>query len=107
MKSKTKKIIIVALAVAAIAVILWITLRGSKKTANGIINRLKTSWSIKKAIKSHLDQAKVEQDINANAAENNMTYEQALALTAAYYLVNDGTVSDATWNEWADQVRAM
>lgn len=106
MKPKTKKILIITAAVVVIAAILWFAMRGSKKTAVGIINRLNASASIKKAIKSHLAQAQAEQDINANAANAGMTYEQALALTAAYYLVPD-TVSETTWQEWAAQVRTM
>ena len=107
MKPRTKKIIIIVAAVAAVAAILYFTMRGSKKTAEGIINRLNASRDIKKAIKSHLAQAAVEQDINANAAANGINYEQALALSAAYYLVNEGKVSDATWQQWKAQVKAM
>lgn len=103
----TKKILIIAAAVAVIAAILWFTLRGSKKTAKGMINRLNTSSDIKKQIKGYLAQAQLEQDINANAQVNNCNYEQALALSAAYYLVNNGTVEDATWQQWKAQILAM
>lgn len=107
MKPTTKKTLIIVAAVVAIAVILWFVLRGSKNTAEGIINRLNASRKEKQAIKGYLAQAKAEQDINANAAANGMNYQQALALTAAYYLVTDGSVSDATWQQWKLQVLAM
>lgn len=107
MKAKTKKILIIAAAVLAVAVILWLVLRGSKNTAEGIINRLDASRDIKKAIKGYLAQAASEQDVNDNAAANGINYEQALVLTAAYYLVTDGTVSDTMWQQWKAQVKAM
>lgn len=107
MSSKTKKTLIIMAAVVAVAVILWLVIRGSKNTAEGIINRLNAPRSVKQAIKSYLAQAKAEQDINVNAANNGMNYQQALALTAAYYLVTNGTVSDATWQQWKAQVLAM
>lgn len=107
MKPKTKKTLIIVAAVLVIAAIIYFTLRGSKKTAKGMINRLNVSSDIKKTILSHLEQAKTEQDINANAAANGCSYEQALALSAAYYLVNDGTVSDATWQQWKAEILTM
>ena len=66
------------------------------------------SSDIKREIKSHLAQASAEQDVNANAAANGMSYEQALALTAAYYLVDSYPgVTVATWEDWKAQVKAM
>lgn len=107
MKEKTKKTLIIVAAVLVVAAILYFMFRGSKNTAKGMINRLNVSPSIKKAIISHLEQAKAEQDINANAAANGCSYEQALALSAAYYLVDDGTVDDATWQNWKVEILTM
>lgn len=109
MKPKSKKTIIIVLAIAIIATIIYFAfLRKAKAgTAEGYIDRLDVSRNIKNAIKSHIEQAKTSQDINANAVANGMNYEQALALSAAYYLVNDGTVDDATWQGWKAQILAM
>lgn len=109
MKPKTKKTFIIMAAVAAVvAIIYFMFFRKAKAgTAEGYIDRLNVGLSTRKAIKSHLDQALAEQDINANAAANGCTYEQALALSAAYYLVNDGTVDDATWQNWKAQILSM
>ena len=108
MKPTTKKILIIVAVVAVVATILWFVLRGSKNTAKGMINRLNVSSNIKREILSHLAQAKAEQDINANATRNNCTYEQALALTAAYYLVNNyPEVTDATWQQWKAEILTM
>lgn len=109
MTQKTKKtMIIVAAFVAVAAIVYFVFFRKAKAgTAEGYIDRLNASWSVKRAIKSHLTQAATSQDINANASANNMSYNQALALTAAYYLVNDGTVDDATWQDWKLQVLSM
>ena len=109
MKPKTKKTIIIVLAIAIIATIVYFAFFGKAKagTAEGYIDRLDASRSIKKAIKSYLAKAKADQDINANATANGCNYEQALALSAAYYLVNDKTVDDATWQMWKAQILAM
>lgn len=109
MKPKTKKTIIVMLAIAAVAVIVYFAFFRKAKagTAEGYIDRLSAGNDIKKAIKSHLSQAALD-DINANMALNpGLNYEQTLALTAAYYLVNDHTVDDATWQQWKAEIAAM
>lgn len=110
MKPSTKKTIIVLAAIAAIIAVVYFLFFNKAKagTAEGYIDRLQgVSRALKNAIKGNIERAKTEQDITANAASNAMNYEQALALSAAYYLVNDGTVDDATWQQWAAQVRAM
>ena len=110
MKPSTKKTIIVLAAIAAIVAVVYFLFFNKAKagTAEGYLDRLQgVSRALKNAIKGNIERAKTEQDITANAASNAMNYEQALALSAAYYLVNDGTVDDATWQQWAAQVRAM
>ena len=107
MKPSTKKTLIIVAALLAVAAIIYYTMRGSKKTAKEMINRLSTTSDIKKAIIANLEKAKAEQDINANAAANGCNYEQALALSAAYYLVDDGTVTDATWQQWKAEILSM
>ena len=109
MKPKTKKTTIIVAAVAVIAAVAYFAFFRKAKagTAAGYIDRLNAPTKTKKAIKSHLQQAAAEQDINANAKANGMNYEQALALTAAYYLVTDGAADDATWQDWKAQVLAM
>lgn len=107
MKPKTKKIIIIAVAVIAVAFVLWLLLRKAPKgTAEGYIDRLNTTAANRRAIKGYLQKAALEQDIAANAEANGLNQEQALALTAAYYLVPD-TVDDATWQRWKQQIKAM
>lgn len=109
MKPETKKTIIVMLAVAAVAVIVYFAFFRKAKagTAEGYIDRLSINSDMKRAIKSHLEEA-AQQDMNANMALNpGLNYEQALALTAAYFLVGAGIVDDATWQQWKAQVKAM
>ena len=108
MKPATKKTLIIMTAIAIVAAIVYFAFFRKAKagTAEGYIDRLNVSNDIKKAIKSHLVEA-ARQDIAANAAANGINYEQALALTAAYFLVNDGTVDDATWQTWKAQIRTM
>ena len=109
MKPKTKKTMIIVAAVLAIAAIVYFVFFSKAKagTAAGYIDRLDVSRQVKRTIKSYLSKALAEQDINANMAANpGLNYEQALALSAAYYLVPD-TVSDAVWQDWKAQVMAM
>lgn len=108
MNPKTKKIIIIV-AVVLVAIVLWAVLlrKAPKGTAEGYIDRLNTTAANRRAIKGYLQQAALEQDIAANATANGINQEQALALTAAYYLVNNGTVDDATWQLWKQQIKAM
>lgn len=109
MKPATKKTIIIMAAIAIIAAIVYFVFFRKAKagTAEGYIDRLNVSSDIKKAIKSYIEKAKAEQNINTNAANSGINYEQALALSAAYYLVNNGTVDDATWQQWSTQIRNM
>lgn len=109
MKPRTKKILIITAAVVVIAVVIYLIVnrKAEKGTAEGYIDRLNTTRSIKSSIKGYLTKAQTEQDIAAYAASAGINYEQALALTAAYYLVNDGTVDDATWQDWKAQIKAM
>lgn len=109
MKPKTKKTLIIVLAVAVVAVIVYFAFFRKAKagTAEGYIDRLSVDRSTRQAIKSHLTDA-LAQDMSTNMAANpGLNYEQALALTAAYYLVNDNTVSDATWQQWKAEIAAM
>lgn len=109
MKPKTKKILIVVATIAVIVAVVYFTSfrKAAAGTAEGYIDRLDADRSTKKAIKSYLQQAALSQDINSNATANGLNYEQALALTAAYYLVQNGTVDDATWQSWKAQIKAM
>ena len=107
--NKGGQALIIVLAIVAVAVIIYLAFFRKAKagTAEGYIDRLDVSSDIKKTIKGYLFQAQAEQDINANMAANpGLNYEQALALTAAYYLV-PGTVDDATWQRWKEQIKAM
>ena len=108
MKPKTKKILIITVAVVLVAVIIWaVTRKGKKGTAEGYIDRIDTTAANRRAIKGYLERARMEQDINQNAADNGISYEKALALSAAYYLVQDGTIPLLTWYDWKEQVKAM
>lgn len=109
MKPKAKKIIIIAAAIAVVAAIAWLAFfrKAPEGTAEGYIDRLKdVDRATKRSIKSYLEKAKLEQNIEANATANGVNYEQALALAAAYYLV-PGTIDDATWQAWKAQIKAM
>lgn len=104
MKPKTKKILIIAAAVAIAALFLWLVFR--KKSAEYYIDHLDTTAENKQLIKSYLANAAATQDINANAAANGLNYNQALALSAAYYLVGSA-IDEATWAQWVAQVKTM
>lgn len=104
MKPKTKKIMIIAAVVAVVALVLWLVFR--KKSAEYYIDHLDTTAENKKLIKGFLADAAATQDINANAAANGLNYNQALALTAAYYLVGN-TIDATTWAQWVAQVKTM
>lgn len=109
MKPATKKTIIIMATVAIIATIVYFVFfrKAQAGTAEGYIDRLQgVDRQTKKAIKGYIEKAKAEQNINTNAANSGMNYEQALALSAAYYLVPD-TIDDATWQQWAAQIKAM
>lgn len=108
MKPKTKKILIITFALALVAVIIWVVTRKAKKgTAEGYIDRINTTAANRRAIKGYLERARMEQDIDQNATDNGVSYEKALALSAAYYLVQDGTIPLMTWYDWKNQVKAM
>ena len=105
MTPKTKKRTIIIAAVIAIAVIVYFVFF-RKKSAEYYINRLNTTAENKALIKGFLGDAAATQDINANAAANGLNYNQALAMTAAYYLVGSA-IDEATWAQWLAQVRTM
>lgn len=104
MKPATKKIIIWTIAIIVITVVVWLVFR--KKSAEYYINHLDTTADNKELIKGYLAHAAATQDINANAAANGINYNQALALSAAYYLVGN-TIDEATWRQWFAQVKTM
>lgn len=104
MKPKTKKTIIWMIAIIIIAAIVWLVFR--KKSAEYYIDHLDTTAENKQLIKSYLANAAATQDINANAAANGLNYNQALALSAAYYLVGSA-IDEATWAQWVAQVKTM
>lgn len=109
MKPATKKTIIIIAAVAVVAAIAYYAFfrKAPEGTAEGYIDRLEgVDRGTKRSIKSYLEKAKLEQDINALATANGTNYEQTLALTAAYYLV-PSTIDDATWQQWKAQIKAM
>lgn len=108
MKPKTKKTIIIVAAIAVVVAIIYFAFfrKAKSGTAEGYIDRLDTSLAKRRVIKSYLEKAALEQNIEANAAANGINYEQALALSAAYYLV-PGTIDDATWQAWKAQIIAM
>ena len=104
MKPKTKKTLIWIAAAVIVAVIVWLVFR--KKSAEYYINHLDTTADNKELIKGYLAHAAATQDINANAAANGLNYNQALALSAVYYLVGN-TIDEATWAQWVAQVKTM
>lgn len=110
MKPKAKKTLIIVAAVAAIVAIVWLLFfrKAPAGTAEGYIDRLTgVSAATKRSIKQNLEAAK-GQDMAANMAANpGLSYEQCLALAAAYHLVANGTVNDATWQQWKAQIQTM
>ena len=109
MKPKTQKTLFIVATVAVVAAIIYFAFFRKAKagTAEGYIDRLNTTAANRRAIKGYLQKSALEQDIAANASANGINYEQALALTAAYYLVVDGTIDDVTWQQWKAQIKAM
>ena len=109
MKPKTKRILIIVAAALAIAAIIYFAFfrKAEEGTAEGYIDRLDINQSLKSAIKANLKAAEAAEDIQANADRNGCNYQQALALTAAYWLVSAGTITEETWWQWKEQILAM
>lgn len=101
MKPKTKKIIIIAVAVIAVAFIVWV-LFFRKAGWEKVIDGLDLSEADKKTLRTQVkaivsDSAFNKAYYEAAAARNNITYDQYLVIEAAYYLgwapgVTNGTV---------------
>lgn len=90
MKPNTKKLLIIAFAVMAIAIIVWL-LFFRKKGYEKVIDSLAIGEDDKKALKQQVkaivsDSAFNKAYYEAAAARNKITYDQYLVLEAAYYL---------------------
>lgn len=109
MKPKTKKILIIAAAVLAVAFIAWLVFR--KKGVKSLIDRLGLSSDLKSLMEAKV--ADVEsyaashpngsndwskQGLEAKASEKGITYEQQVLIEAAYNLY---TLNALSWSEYS------
>lgn len=107
MKPKTKKILIIAAAIVAIAIILYFVFKGSKKTAKGMINRLSAPSDTKNAILGYLDQAKADPEIADIMESNNCSEQQAVAIIALYYLYQSDAITLEDVSKYKQEILAM
>ena len=96
MKPRTKKILIWALAITAVAVIAWLVFRKRGTSARDIINGLNVDESMRALLLNQLAivEATWEKSIiETNAAEKGRNYQQQLVAEAAYALYSKGTIT--------------
>lgn len=90
MKPNTKKLLIIAFSVMAIAIIVWL-LFFRKKGYEKVIEGLAIGDDEKRALKQQVEAIVSDSSFNkayyeAAAARNKVTYDQYLVMEAAYYL---------------------
>lgn len=113
MKPKTKKILIIAVAVALVAVILWLVLRKRDSSASGIISKLNADQTLKDALKSMVDvinntwDEAHKQAIAEKAAATGRTLAQQTVIEAAYALWNSKQIDDATYQALLNQLLTL
>ena len=110
MKPRTKKILIIAAAVALVAVILWLVLRKRDSSASGIISKLNADQSLKdslSAMVSYINSSwsdAAKQQIADKAAATGRTLAQQTVIEAAYALYDSGQIDAATYQALFSQI---
>ena len=120
MKAKTKTALIVAVAVVAIGVTLWLVLRGGKKTTDGVIRKLNVSDEIKNLLKQYVAQIEAYQSTNPaesetwskasianDAASAGCTVAQMTVVHASYMLVSDGKMNQSDWENLKKMILSL
>lgn len=113
MKPKTKKILIIAIAVAIVAVIAWLVFRKRSNSTAGIISKLDASKDLKDALSSMVDYIGNTWDdahkklIAQKATANNRTLAQQTVMEAAYALYDAKQIDDATYQGLLSQILAI
>lgn len=109
MKPKTKKFIIIAAAVLAVAFVLWLVFR--KRGVKSLIARLGLSTDLAAQMESKVAEVEAyaglhptgadgwsRESINAKAVSLGVTYEQMVLIEAAYNLY---TLNAMSWSEYS------
>lgn len=95
MKPKTKKTLIIVLAIAAVAAIVWLAFFRKGKSASSIVDKLAVDDGVKSALKAKVAEIEANasglsgwtrESIESKAAQNGYTYNQWLVVEAAYAL---------------------
>lgn len=113
MKPKTKKFLIIAVAVALVAVILWLVLRKRDSSASGIISKLDTTKDLKDALTSMVDiinntwDTAHKQAIAEKAAATGRTLAQQTVIEAAYALYDANQIDAATYQALLNQLLTL
>ena len=112
MKPKTKKIIIIAAVVLAVAVGLWLVFRKkTTRTLKSLVDQLFLSDSLKSQMEQKVAEVEAyaaanptgeggwtKESLLAKAAEKGVSYEQMVLIEAAYNLF---TLDVITWSEYS------
>lgn len=105
MKPKTKKILIIAIAVDIIVAIVWYTFVW-RKSVNGIISRLDVDKQTKRILREYsknLLTVQTSQSIQNQATADGLTFNLEVVDWARYNAVRDGkiaqTVSDSIYSQ--------
>lgn len=105
MKPKTKKILIIAIAVDIIVAIVWYTFVW-RKSVNGIISRLDVDKQTKRILRDYsktLLAVQTKQSIQNQATADGLTFNLEVVDWARYNAVRDGkiteTVSDSIYSQ--------
>ena len=110
MKPKTKKILIIAAAVVAIAVIVWLMTRSRNKSTSAIISRLNVDSGVKGMLTSMVDYINTSWDeahrqrIVDTASAKGITVAQQTVVEAAYALLDSNKIDQATYSSIIAQI---
>lgn len=118
MKPKVKKIIIIALAIAIIAAVVWYVFSW-KKSPEGIISRLdfskmdmgaETDVNMRKRIRGQVGAVKqsfTREQISQQAEKDGLTYNQELVDWACYLLLQMGYLNQPAYDDLSLQIKTL
>lgn len=102
MKPRTKKIIIVTAAVAAVALLVWLAVR-TKVSASSLIESLEADSGTKESVKGHLSEATSTQ-IEQWMRQWEVSRVKAKALEAVSIALDAGEITLAVYNKLTSQI---
>ena len=118
MKPKTKRSIIIAAAVLAVAFILWLVFR--KSGAKSLIEKLDLSSDLKLLMEQKVAEVEAyaashpngsndwsKEALKAKAAEKGVSYEKMVLIEAAYNLYTLGTITWSKYSTIEDRIKSL